>query len=92
MFKVDAPVRISIPGHSMSGADGVGEAAWVTPGVALENKPAKRLPNELSDDPTLEADEQPHKAPALNMAIARRAPRFRSSSCPGGIENTPALG
>jgi hypothetical protein len=80
MFSVDAPERISTPGHSTSGAEGVGEAAWVTPGVALENRPANRLPNELSDDPMLEPEEQPDNAAATNSrAITRRPLRFRSS-------------
>jgi hypothetical protein len=58
----------------------VGEAAWVTPGVALEKKPAKRLPNELSEGPTLEADEQPDTAAApKSKAITQQLPRFRSS-------------
>src|ERR1700745_2227341 len=66
-FMVDAPVRISTPGHSTSGADGVGECGCVTPGVAPEKKLVKRLVNEgeLSDDPTLEASEQPDSMAAL---------------------------
>ena len=60
---VDAPVRISTPGHSTSGADGVGECSWVTPGVAPEKKLANRLANEgeLSDDSTLEARRKERK-------------------------------
>ena len=42
MFRVDAPVRMSTPGQSISGAEGVGEAGCVTPGVALEKKLANR--------------------------------------------------
>ena len=77
-------------GQSISGADGVGERGWVTPGVALEKKLAKRLLNEgeLSDDPS-PANEQPDSTKAPNnTAAARLAPRFRSSSCPGRIEIT----
>jgi hypothetical protein len=79
---VDAPVRISTPGHSTSGADGVGECSWVTPGVAPEKKLAKRLVNEgeLSDDPTLEASEQPDSIAALTISAAvQRAPRRAKS-------------
>jgi hypothetical protein len=79
---VDAPVRISTPGHSTSGADGVGECGWVTPGVAPEKKLANRLANEgeLSDDPTLEASEQPDSIAALTIsATARRGPRRAKS-------------
>src|SRR5215475_16174748 len=89
---VDAPVRISTPGHSASGADGVGEWGWATPGVALEKKLklANRLANEgeLSDDPTLEASEQPDSIAALTISpTARRPPRPRSQF-PGPIEIT----
>jgi hypothetical protein len=90
IFIVDAPVRISTPGHSTSGADGVGECGCVTPGVAPEKKFANRLANEgeLSDDPTLEASEQPHSIAALTITpAARRQPRFRSEF-PGPIEIT----
>src|SRR5712691_495548 len=91
MFKVDAPVRMSTPGHSMSGAEGVGDAGWVTPGFAPKKKLENRLPNEgeSSADPTLEADEQPDSATALTSSTAaRRTLRIRSSSCPGRIEIT----
>src|SRR5262249_41055310 len=66
---VEAPVRISTPGHSTSGALGVGECGWVTPGVAPEKKLVNRLANEgeSSDDPTLEASEQPHSTAALTI-------------------------
>ncbi len=56
MFKVDVPARMSTPGHSTSGADAVGEAGCVTPGVAPEKKPVNRLPNDPSDDPTSESE------------------------------------
>src|SRR5262249_45661811 len=79
IFMVDAPVRISTPGHSMSGADGVGECGCVTPGVAPEKRLAKRLVNEgeMSDDPTLEASEQPDNMAALttNPPARCRPPR-----------------
>ncbi|TMK09430.1 MAG: hypothetical protein E6G75_21235 [Alphaproteobacteria bacterium] len=87
---VDAPLRISTPGHSTSGADGVGECGCVTPGVAPEKKLVKRLVNEgeLSDDPTLEASEQPDSMAALTIsAPARHQPRSRSKF-PGRIEIT----
>src|SRR5262245_58854906 len=87
---VDAPVRISTPGHSTSGADGVGQCGWVTPGVAPEKKLVNLLANEgeLSDDPTLEASEQPDSiaAPA-NTPATRHRPRFRSQFS-GPIEIT----
>jgi hypothetical protein len=82
MFMVDAPVRISTPGHSTSAADGVGECGRVTPGVALEKKLANRLVNEgeLSDDSTLEASEQPDSIAALTIsAAAQRGPRRAKS-------------
>jgi len=50
----------------------------VTPGVAPEKKLANRLANEgeLSDDPTLEAVEQPDSIAALTIsAAAQRGPR-----------------
>src|SRR5262245_24428163 len=87
MFMVDAPVRMSTPGHSMSGADGVGEAGWLTPGVALEKKLEKRLPNEgdVSDPMPPDGEEQPDSKPAPTIRTAARRPRLRSSSCPGRI-------
>src|SRR5260370_27133723 len=82
---VEAPVRISTPGHSTSGALGIGECGWVTPGVAPEKKLVNRLANEgeSSDDPTLQAREQPHNAAALttNPATRRRLP-LRSPTFP----------
>src|SRR4029079_4284033 len=39
MFRVEAPLRISMPGHSTSGAEGVGEEGCAVPGFA----PAKKL-------------------------------------------------
>src|SRR5262249_60246806 len=79
---VDAPVRISTPGHSTSGADGVGECGCVTPGVAPEKKLANRLANEgePSDDPTLEAVEQPDSiaAPTISAPPQRGPPRAES--------------
>jgi len=68
----------------------VGECGCVTPGVAPEKKFANRLANEgeLSDDPTLEASEQPHSIAALTITpAAQRQPRFRSEF-PGPIEIT----
>jgi hypothetical protein len=87
---VDAPVRMSTPGHSTSGADGVGECGWVTPGVAPEKRLVNLLANEgeLSDEPTLEASEQPDSIAALTISpAARRQPRPRSQF-PGPIEIT----
>jgi hypothetical protein len=87
---VDAPLRISTPGHSTSGADGVGECGCVTPGVAPVKKLVTRLVNEgeLSDDPTLEASEQPDSMAALTIsAPPRHQPRSRSEF-PGRIEIT----
>src|SRR5262245_16328448 len=87
---VDAPVRISTPGHSTSGADGVGECGWVTPGVAPEKRLVSLLANEgeLSDEPTLEASEQPDSIAALTISpAARHRPRPRSPF-PGPIEIT----
>src|SRR5262249_60316097 len=80
VFVVGAAVGISTRGDSMSGADGVGECGCVTPGVAPEKRLAKRLVNEgeLSDDPTLEASEQPDNMAALTTnPPARRHPRSR---------------
>ena len=90
MFKVDAPARISTPGQSISGADGVGERGWVTPGFALENMLVNRLVHELSDvDPTLEAEEQPASAmPPNSSAAALQLPQTRSFWDPGPIEIT----
>jgi len=62
----------------------------VTPGVAPEKKLVNRLANEgeLSDDPTLEASEQPDSIAALTISpTARRPPRPRSQF-PGPIEIT----
>src|SRR5262249_52490684 len=89
-FIVDAPVRISTPGHSTSGADGVGECGCVTPGVAPEKKPVNRLANEgeLSGDPTLEASEQPGSIAALTVRPPARRPRRPPSQFPGPIEIT----
>ena len=50
----------------------------MTPGVAPEKKLANRLANEgeLSDDPTLEASEQPDSIAALTISAAvQRGPR-----------------
>jgi len=74
---VDAPVRISTPGHS---ASGVGEWGWATPGVASEKKLKLANEGELSDDPTLEASEQPDSIAALTIsAAAQRGPRRAKS-------------
>ena len=47
----------------------------MTPGVAPEKKFANRLANEgeLSDDPTLEASEQPDSIAALTISARRTA-------------------
>src|SRR6201987_6320458 len=87
---VDAPVRIAAPGHATSGADGVGECGCVTPGVAPVKKLVTRLVNEgeLSEDPTLEASEQPDSMAALTIsAPPPHQPRSRSEF-PGRIEIT----
>src|SRR5882757_10429417 len=92
MLRVDAPWRISTPGQATSGAAGVGDAGWVTPGLALENRLVKRLPNEdvSSPDPPPVREEQPETAAAANSSIAaaRQRPHFPFPSCPGRIENT----
>src|SRR5262249_34212119 len=88
MFKVDAPVRMSTPGQSISGADGVGDLGWVTPGFALAKRLATRLLNDGSSPPSmLEIDEQPDSssAPPASANAPRRL-RLRSSRCPGPIE------
>jgi hypothetical protein len=75
----------------MSGDEGVGDAGWVTPGLALENKPANRLLIEdtVSDDPMLDANEQPDSSVApISNINARPPPRIRLSSRPGRIEIT----
>jgi hypothetical protein len=70
---------MSTPGHSTSGAEGTGDAGWVTPGFALENKLVNRLAieGESSDVPMLEAHEQPDSTAALTMSAAAAQPRFR---------------
>src|SRR4051794_14364214 len=76
MFKVEAPLRMSTPGHSTCGADATGEAGWLTPGFAPEKKLATRAVQvgEFSsgeeDEITPETDEQP----------ARRAPATSNSN------------
>jgi hypothetical protein len=78
----------------MSGDDGVGDDGWVTPGLALENRPANRLLIEdtVSDDPMLEANEQPDRIVApISDANARPPPRICLSSRPGRIEITRVL-
>jgi hypothetical protein len=48
-----------------------------------------RLPNDPSDDPTIESDEQPDSAAALtSSANVRLKQRLGSSSRPGRIEIT----
>src|SRR5436305_11760418 len=74
MFNVDAPLRMSTPGHSTSGADGVGACGWLTPGVALAKKFEMRLLNdgevpEGSCAPSKEAEEQPE-----SRMLASRTP------------------
>src|SRR5262249_8433907 len=72
-------VRMSTPGHSTSGAEGVGEEGWVTPGVAPEKKLANRpvTEGELSDDVRLEMYEHPETNTLLaTSSAARRAERF----------------
>jgi hypothetical protein len=75
----------------MSGDEGVGDAGWVTPGLALENRPANRLLIEetVSDEPMLDAKEQPDSSMApISSVNARSPPRIRLSSRPGRIEIT----
>jgi hypothetical protein len=63
----------------------------VTPGVAPENKLVNRLVNEgeSSDEPTLEASEQPDSSVALTIsAAAPHRPRVCSRSFPRPIEIT----
>jgi hypothetical protein len=63
----------------------------VTPGVAPENKLVNRLVNEgeSSDEPTLEASEQPDSSAALTTsAAAPHRPRVCSRSFPRPIEFT----
>ena len=65
--------------------------AGVTPGFAPEKKPANRLlhDGEVSDEPMLDANEQPDSTMApISNTTARPPPRFRLSSCPGRIEIT----
>jgi hypothetical protein len=89
---VDAPVRISTPGHSTSGEEGVGDAGCVTPGLALEKRPANLLLIEetVSDEPMLDAKEQPDSSimAPISSINARPPPRIRLSSRPGRIEIT----
>jgi hypothetical protein len=60
---------MSTPGQSISGAEGVREAGWVTPGVAEEKKLEIRLPHpvEFSDKML---DEQPETRTALATSPA----------------------
>ena len=62
----------------------------MTPGVALEKRLANRLANEgeLSDDPTLEASEQPDSIAALTISPAARRRLRLCSEFPGRIEIT----
>jgi hypothetical protein len=63
----------------------------VTPGVAPENKLVNRLVNEgeSSDEPTLEASEQPDSSAALTTSTAApHRPRVCSRSFPRPIEFT----
>ena len=83
MFKVDAPERISTPGHSTSGAEAVGDAGWVTPGLAPEKKLEIRALHDGVVDcvvsycsTTLDADEQPDTRTAMMSAPARPLPRL----------------
>src|SRR5215831_5730139 len=78
MFKVDAPERISTPGQSTSGAEGVGDAGWLTPGLAPEKKLDTRALHDGVVDcvvwywsTTLDADEQPDIRAAMMSAPAR---------------------
>src|ERR1700730_530392 len=73
MFKVDAPARMSTPGHSTSGADAVGDAGWLTPGFAPEKKLEIRVPHDgvvSYGSITLEADEQPETRAETRTALA----------------------
>jgi|SRR6516164_1046499 hypothetical protein len=90
MFKVDAPLRISTPGHSTSGADGVEEAGCLTPGFAPEKKLEIRALHDGVVDcvvsycsTTLDADEQPDTRAAMISAAARPLVRPRLLFSPG---------
>ena len=75
----------------MSGEEGVGDAGCVTPGLALEKRPANLLLIEetVSDEPMLDANEQPDSSMApISSVNARPPPRIRLSSRPGRIEIT----
>jgi len=86
---IDAPVRMSTPGHSTSGAEGVGDAGCVTPGFALEKRLVNRLLSDGALSMMLEAPEQPESATApISATTARLRPRARSSPRPGHIEIT----
>src|SRR5262245_23044822 len=80
---------MSTPGHSTSGAEGVGDAGCVTPGFALEKRLANRLPSDGELSTMLEAPEQPDSATApISATMAQPPPRARSSLRPGHIEIT----
>ena len=70
---VFCPVRMSTPGHSTSGAEGVGDADCVTPGFALEKRLANRLPSDGALSMMLDAPEQPDSATAPTSATTARA-------------------
>src|SRR5712692_5204366 len=92
MLRVEAPGRISTPGHSMSAA-GSPVAVRVTPSFGAEEKKLDiRLVNVgESAESTLEEDEQPVTSrPPISSAAARRALPL-PSSCPGRIGNTRLL-
>src|SRR5262245_10341473 len=77
---------MSTPGHSTSGAEGVGDAGCVTPGFALEKRLANRLLSDGALSTMLEAPEQPDSTTAPTSAMTAPPPRFRSSPRPGHIE------
>src|SRR5262245_37054622 len=80
---------MSTPGHSTSGAEGVGDAGCVTPGFALEKRLANRLPSDGALSMMLEAPEQPESATApISATMARLRPRACLSPRPGHIEIT----
>src|SRR3954447_517151 len=59
--KVDAPVRISTPGHSTSGEEGGGDAGCGTAGLARKKGPSTLFVNgeRGPHEPMLDAREQP---------------------------------
>src|SRR5689334_4392698 len=88
MFRVEAPLRISMPGHSTSGADGVGECGCAVPGFAPEKKLATfavqvgELSSVEDEVSTPDTFEQPAtRTPAANHTSVF-PPRMRLLSSP----------